>query len=83
VLCFSEAAAHQVRCVNLQTRAIRVIAGTGKPGLSGDGGAAECAQLNRPMGISFDMQDNLYVADTGNQRVRLVRPSPQPADCNH
>jgi serine/threonine-protein kinase len=60
-----------------------VIAGTGKPGLSGDGGAAECAQLNRPMGISFDMQDNLYIADTGNQRVRLVRPTPQPADCNH
>jgi sugar lactone lactonase YvrE len=83
VLCFSEAAAHQVRCVNLQTRAIRVVAGTGKPGLSGDGGAAECAQLNRPMGISFDTQDNLYVADTGNQRVRLVRPGAQPADCNH
>jgi sugar lactone lactonase YvrE len=82
VLCFSEAAAHQVRCVNLQTRVVQVIAGNGKPGLSGDGGAAECAQLNRPMGISFDMQGNLYIADTGNQRVRLVRPGAQPADCN-
>lgn len=81
VLCFSEAAAHQVRCLNLQTRAIRVIAGTGKPGLSGDGGAAECAQLNRPMGISFDAQGNLYIADTGNQRVRLVRPGVQPTHC--
>src|SRR5580658_212082 len=82
VLCFSEAAAHQVSCVNLQTRAIQVIAGTGKPGLSGDGGAAECAQLNRPLGISFDAQGDLYIADTGNQRVRLVRPGVQPADCS-
>jgi hypothetical protein len=66
----------------LQTRAIQLIAGTGKPGVSGDGGAAECAQLNRPMGISFDTQSNLYIADTGNQRVRLVRPGAQPADCD-
>lgn len=82
VLCFSEAAGHQVRCVNLQTRAIQVIAGIGKPGLSGDGGAAECAQLNRPTGISFDPQGILYIADTGNQRIRLVRPGAQPAQCN-
>jgi streptogramin lyase len=82
VLCFSEAAAHQVRCVNLQTRAVQVIAGTGKPGLSGDGGAAECAQLNRPLGISFNAQGDLYIADTGNQRVRLVRPGAQPVHCN-
>lgn len=82
LLCFSEAAAHRVSCVNLKTRAIHVIAGTGEPGLSGDGGAAECAQLNRPMGISFDTRGNLYIADTGNERVRLVRPGPQPAHCN-
>jgi len=82
VLCFSEAGAHQVRCLNLQTRATQVIAGTGKPGLSGDGGPAECAQLNRPMGISFDAQGNLYIADTGNQRIRLVHPGAQPARCS-
>jgi len=82
VLCFSEAAAHQVRCVNLQTRAIQLIAGSGKPGLSGDGGPSECAQLNRPLGISFDAQGNLYIADTGNQRIRLVHPGTQPARCN-
>jgi hypothetical protein len=38
----------QVRFVNLQARAIQVIAGTGKPGLGGAGDAAECAPLNRP-----------------------------------
>jgi sugar lactone lactonase YvrE len=82
VLCFSEAGAPQVRCLNLQTHAIQVMAGTGKAGLGGDGGAAECAQLNRPMGISFDAQGNLYIADTGNQRIRLVHPGTQPARCN-
>jgi sugar lactone lactonase YvrE len=82
VLCFSEAAAHRVSCANLKTRAIQVIAGTGEPGLSGDGGAAECAQLNRPMGISFDAHGNLYIADTGNQRVRFVRPGARPARCS-
>jgi sugar lactone lactonase YvrE len=82
VLCFSEAAAHQVRCLNLTTRATQVIAGTGKAGLSGDGGPSECAQLNRPMGISFGARGDLYIADTGNQRIRVVHPGTQPASCN-
>jgi DNA-binding beta-propeller fold protein YncE len=85
VLCFSEAGAHQVRCLNLENGSIRVFAGTGKAGLSGDGGSAECAQLNRPTGISFDSLGNLYIADTGNQRIRLVHPGTAAAQCppNH
>jgi sugar lactone lactonase YvrE len=81
ILCFSESGAHQVRCLNLKSQAIRVIAGTGKAGLSGDGGPAECAQLNRPSGITFDSLGNLYVADTGNQRIRLVRIGNEPSHC--
>jgi len=71
-----------VGCVNFETRAIQVIAGTGRRGLSGDGAVAECAELNRSMGISFDTQVNLHIADTGNQRVCLVHPGAQPAACN-
>jgi sugar lactone lactonase YvrE len=82
VLCFSESGAHQVRCLNLKTQAIRVIAGTGKAGLSGDGGPAECAQLNRPAGISFDSHGNLYIADTGNQRIRFVRMGSELSPCS-
>lgn len=71
-----------MRCLNLNSQAVRVIAGTGKAGLSGDGGPAECAQLNRPSGISFDSLGNLYIADTGNQRIRLVRMGNEPSRCS-
>jgi uncharacterized protein (TIGR03437 family) len=51
---------------------ITTVAGTGVAGNSGDGGLATQAQLNAPSAISVDPYGNLYVADTGNQRVREV-----------
>src|SRR5579885_333556 len=48
------------------------VAGNGRPGFSGDGGPALSAQLNNPQGIAIDSAGNIYVADTGNERVRLV-----------
>lgn len=38
-------------------------AGTGTNGFSGDGGPALAAQLSQPLGLAFDAQGNLYVAD--------------------
>ncbi len=73
VLCFSEASGNQVRCLDLANHTVRVVAGTGAAGFAGDGGPAECAQLNHPSGISFDYMGVLYIADTGNQRIRRVR----------
>jgi sugar lactone lactonase YvrE len=81
ILCFAESGGHQVRCLNLNSHAIHVIAGTGVAGLKGDGGPAECAQLNRPSGISFDRAGDLYIADTGNQRIRRVHPGLRQAYC--
>jgi sugar lactone lactonase YvrE len=51
---------------------LRVIAGTGSPGFSGDGSAAALAELNQPTGVAVDSAGNLYIADTGNHRVRKV-----------
>src|SRR5439155_22068990 len=48
------------------------IAGTGQPGLSGDGHSATLGRLNSPHGLAFDSVGNLYIADTGNQRIRVV-----------
>ena len=48
------------------------IAGTGQAGYGGDGGAATSAELNGPAGVAIDSSGNLYVADTGNNRVRRV-----------
>jgi RNA polymerase subunit RPABC4/transcription elongation factor Spt4 len=49
-----------------------LIAGGGAPGFSGDGGAAIDATLNGPRGLAADAQGNLYVADTGNGRIRAI-----------
>ncbi len=48
------------------------VAGNGVQGFSGDGGPALAAALNNPHGIAVDSLSNLYIADTGNQRVRRV-----------
>ena len=55
--------------------AIRTIAGTGEEGLSGDGGPAIAAQLNYPQGLALDGAGNLYIADSGNGRIRRVDAS--------
>ncbi len=54
---------------------VTTVAGTGKPGFSGDGGPATAAQLNTVEDLAFDQDGNLYIADGSNYRVRKVDPS--------
>jgi sugar lactone lactonase YvrE len=42
---------------------------------SGDGGAATSAQLCTPGGVFVDGSGNIFIADTGNNRIRVVNPS--------
>jgi len=51
------------------------VAGNGNFGFSGDGGLATSASLADPTGVFVDTQNNLYIADTNNQRVRKVDSS--------
>ena len=51
---------------------ITTVAGTGIEGSAGDGGAATSAQLSFPRAVAVDAAGNLYVADTGNCRIRKV-----------
>lgn len=51
---------------------ITTIAGTGENGYNGDGIPATQAQLGFPRGVAVDVSGNVYIADTGNQRIRKV-----------
>jgi sugar lactone lactonase YvrE len=64
---------HRVRRVS-RTGVISTVAGTGVPGYSGDGGSSAGAQLNLPRGIAVDQAGNVYVADSGNNAVRMLKP---------
>jgi sugar lactone lactonase YvrE len=56
------------------TGKIRTIAGTGAEGFGGDGGPATQAKLLFPRGLALDSHGNLYIADTQNNRIRLLTP---------
>ena len=51
---------------------ISTVAGTGYASYSGDGGAATAAGLNEPFGLAFDTSGNLFIADNGNNVIRMV-----------
>jgi trimeric autotransporter adhesin len=51
---------------------ITTVAGNGAQGVAGDGGPATSAQLSLPVGVALDAAGNLYIADKGNNRVRMV-----------
>jgi len=63
---------HVVRAVDLSSGEVSTVAGTGEFGFSGDGGLATSAVLRRPFGLAFDAAGNLYIADTANNRIRIV-----------
>ncbi|MBL0275016.1 MAG: fibronectin type III domain-containing protein [Anaeromyxobacter sp.] len=64
---------HRIRAVDWDG-IIRTAVGTGVPGFSGDGGPAEAAQLNLPRAAAMAPDGSLYLADSGNHRVRRVSP---------
>jgi hypothetical protein len=66
-----------VRKVTASTQIISTIAGNGTCGYSGDGGTALSAELYSPTGIAVDSSGNLYVADYGNFRIRMISVSTQ------
>jgi sugar lactone lactonase YvrE len=62
----------RIRRVDAATGIITTAAGNGTYGFSGDGGAATSASLNIPSGVASDAVGNIFVADSGNDRIRQV-----------
>jgi uncharacterized protein (TIGR03437 family) len=52
---------------------INTIVGNGTLGFSGDGAAANAAELNRPTGVAVDGSGNIYIADSLNNRIRVAQ----------
>jgi sugar lactone lactonase YvrE len=71
-LYFCEIGNHRVRRIDLKTKIISTVAGSGKKGYSGDGGPALEADLNEPYEVRFDGAGNMYFAEMQNHVVRRV-----------
>ena len=72
-LFFTDAYANNNRIRKMATNGIiTTVSGTNSAGFSGDGGPASAAQLNNPTAVAVDNWGNLFVADTGNNRIRKI-----------
>lgn len=65
---------HRILRLNLDG-SVSVVAGTGTPGFSGDGGPGPAAQINSPRALAIDIEGNLYIADWKNQAIRRIDAS--------
>lgn len=70
----ADAENHLIRRYVPATGKIVRVAGTGKKGAAGVGGAPEACELNRPHGVTVAKDGTLYITDSYNNRIlRIVR----------
>lgn len=65
---------HRIRMLEISSGVLTTVVGNGMPGYMAqdEGRRATEARLYEPWGICFDSAGNLYIADTKNQRIRVV-----------
>jgi sugar lactone lactonase YvrE len=61
--------------IDLKTKTLHHLAGTGKKGFTGNGGPARLATLSGPKGISISRNGDVFLADTESHSVRVIRAS--------
>jgi sugar lactone lactonase YvrE len=62
---------HRIRKI-ASNGVITTVAGDGDAGFAGDDSLATAASLNAPAGVFVDSAGNIYIADTGNHRIRRI-----------
>ncbi|MGD0778299.1 MAG: hypothetical protein ABSC05_36415 [Candidatus Solibacter sp.] len=72
-LFIADTANHAIREMN-PAGVISTVAGMGAAGATGDEGPAVAAQLASPRGVVVDDMSDIFIADTGNHRIRQVTP---------
>jgi sugar lactone lactonase YvrE len=71
-LYIADSANHRIRRVDFATGIITTVAGGATPGAGGDGGPATDARLEDPKAVYAAPSGDLYIADSGNDRIRRV-----------
>lgn len=66
---------NRIRKINIATREVTTIAGTGAAGYSGDGGSALLAQLNYPTDLVCTHDGDIFIADSRNHVIRKIDPA--------
>ena len=64
---------HRIRKV-APSGTVSTVAGTGAAGFTGDEGPAIAASISAPRGVAVDDNGDIFIADTGNHRIRQVTP---------
>jgi DNA-binding beta-propeller fold protein YncE len=71
-LCFAESGSDRIRRIEIATGIISHMAGIGETCYSGDGGPASEAGLYLPLDVAFDSRGDLYICDSGSNRIRKI-----------
>ena len=74
-LCLALRDGHTIFRASLSDRILHRVAGTGKPGFSGNGGPASAASLSGPKGLASDSLGRIYIADTESHSIRVIDPA--------
>jgi DNA-binding beta-propeller fold protein YncE len=71
-LYFAESGSDRIRRVNLREGTLHNFAGIGETCYSGDDGPCGEAGLYLPLDVAFDSRNDLYICDSGSNRIRKV-----------
>lgn len=72
ILYVADSGNNAIRRIDLATREVTTVAGTGAAGFSGDGGPAVDAELSAPAAVAVGPDGELYVADYQNHVIRRI-----------